>query len=223
MNKKRSRIPLFTAVMMSAVATVAFVTDVPVQAQSNPFIDVKPGSAHYDAIVSLSASGIITGVTATTFEPNTKVTRGEAALVLVNALGWSSDTIVDPSFSDVPKTSPYYEAIAILRENGVIGGYVDGTFKPNNSLTRAQMAKIITKGFQLETATMMSTKFIDVNVLQDLNTKRSIQTLVNYGITTGTTATTFSPNVNLTRGQLATFIFRTMQVVQNDLQIISVE
>ena len=54
-------------------------------------------------------------------------------------------------------------------------------------------------------------------------TKRYIQTLVDYRITKGTTATTFSPNMKLTRGQLATFIYNAIQATSDDLTIISVE
>ena len=60
-------------------------------------------------------------------------------------------------------------------------------------------------------------------LLNTTETKRYIQTLVDYSITKGTTATTFSPNMKLTRGQLATFLYNAIQTTSDDLTIISVE
>lgn len=213
----------YTAAILSAATAVAFVAEAPVQAQVNPFTDVKAGTTHYQAIVSLAEKGIVTGVTATSYQPNANATRGDAAIYIANALGLELSNVTNPSFKDIPVTSKYYKAVAALTELGIISGYDDQTFRPSNTLTRSQTAKMLTLGFGLQLATSSATKFSDVNRLADVNTKLYIQTLVNYGVTTGTTATTFSPNKNLTRGQLATFLYRAMQVPAGDLDIIVVE
>lgn len=188
----------------------------------NPFTDVKDSNSHAHSIVSLYNEGIVTGVTRTTYQPGKEATRGDAALYLANALGLNSVAVKNPGFQDVPTTSKYYQAVAALKEANIVGGY--GTeFRPNATLTRAQLAKMLTVGFELEQATSTTTKFTDVNKLTDAATKRYIQTLVNYEITKGTTVTTFSPNQKLTRGQLATFLFNAMQATTDELTVISVE
>lgn len=188
----------------------------------NPFTDVKDSNSHANSIVSLYNEGIVTGVTRTTYQPGKEATRGDAALYLANALGLNSVAVKNPGFQDVPTTSKYYQAVAALKEANIVGGY--GTeFRPNATLTRAQLAKMLTVGFELEQATSKTMKFTDVNKLTDAATKRYIQTLVDYEITKGTTATTFSPNQKLTRGQLATFLFNAMQVTTDELTVISVE
>ncbi|MEO4054138.1 S-layer homology domain-containing protein [Solibacillus sp. CAU 1738] len=171
---------------------------------------------------SLYENNIITGITSSsTFKPNQEATRGEAALFLANALELHTKNVNNPGFKDVPITSEYYGAIAALYEAGIVGGYGD-MFRPDTTLTRAQLAKMITIGFNLQKASNANTKFTDVNRLTDANTKYYIQTLVDYNITRGTTTTTFSPNQNLTRGQLATFLFNAMNAV-NEFEVISIK
>ncbi|WP_245987632.1 S-layer homology domain-containing protein [Ureibacillus endophyticus] len=218
---KNKKFKLFTATTMALATTAAVV--VPVTAEvNNPFTDVKPGSSHYEGIVSLYNQGIVTGITSTSFKPNQNATRGETAQFIANALNLDTTNVTNPGFKDVPKGHKYYGAIAALYERGIIGGYGD-EFKPNNLLTRSQIAKMLTLSFDLNLAGSAKTKFTDVNKLSDTNTKLYIQTLVDYSITTGTTPTTFSPNGNLTRGQLATFLYRSMNQTGDSFEIIGIE
>lgn len=219
---------LYTAALSAALIVTpitAFVggNDAVVEAAYvNPFTDVKDSNSHAHSIVSLYNEGIVTGVTSTSYQPGKEATRGDAALYLANALGINIATVKDPGFKDIPKTSKYYQAVAALKQANIVGGY-DNEFRPNATLTRAQLAKMLTVGFELEQATSTTTKFTDVNKLTDAATKRYIQTLVNYEITKGTTATTFSPNQKLTRGQLATFLYNAMQATDDELTVTSVE
>ncbi|MEL3960203.1 S-layer homology domain-containing protein [Lysinibacillus endophyticus] len=218
---KNKKFKLFTATTMALATTAAVV--VPATAEvNNPFTDVKPGSPHYEGIVSLYNQGIVTGITSTSFKPNQNATRGETAQFIANALNLDTTNVTNPGFKDVPKGHKYYGAIAALYERGIIGGYGD-EFKPNNLLTRSQIAKMLTLSFDLNLAGSAKTKFTDVNKLSDTNTKLYIQTLVDYSITTGTTPTTFSPNGNLTRGQLATFLYRSMNQTGDSFEIIGIE
>lgn len=210
---------IFTAVLV--IISSVIVSGHSVQASTNPFTDVKETNSHANAIVSLYNEGIITGVTSKTYEPGKSATRGDAALYLANALNLQNSTAPNPGFKDVPTSSKYYKAIAALNKAGVVNGYGD-EFRPNATLTRSQLAKMVTIGFELQQSTTTKTKFTDVNKLTDTATKKYIQTLVDYGITKGTTATTFSPNMKLTRAQLATFLFNAIEA-SNDFIVIGVE
>ena len=210
---------IFTAVLV--IISSVIVSGHSVQASTNPFTDVKETNSHANAIVSLYNEGIITGVTSKTYEPGKSATRGDAALYLANALNLQNSTAPNPGFKDVPTSSKYYKAIAALNKAGVVNGYGD-EFRPNATLTRSQLAKMVTIGFELQQSTTTKTKFTDVNKLTDTATKKYIQTLVDYGITKGTTATTFSPNIKLTRAQLATFLFNAIEA-SNDFIVIGVE
>src|SRR5690606_1192729 len=98
------------------------------------------------------------------------------AQFIANALNLDTTNVTNPGFKDVPKGHKYYGAIAALYERGIIGGYGD-EFKPNNLLTRSQIAKMLTLSFDLNLAGSAKTKFTDVNKLNDTNTKLYIQTL----------------------------------------------
>lgn len=205
-----------------AATTVAYVAEVPAFA-AIPFKDLQNVGDHYTAIDELYNLGIIEGRSATLFAPYEAATRAELALFIANALNLDTKNVIDPGFTDVPKNSKYYGAIAALYNEGIISGYSDKTFKPNDHVKRSQVAKMLVLGFDLELAPATTTKFSDVNSIQDTNTRRYIQTLVQYSITKGTSETTFSPNDLVKRAQLATFLKRAMDNTSSDLDLISVE
>ena len=205
-----------------AATTVAYVAQVPTQA-AVPFKDLQNVGDHYAAIDELYNLGIIEGRSLTAFAPSEAATRAELALFIANALNLDTKNVVNPGFADVSKNSKYYGAIAALYNEGIISGYPDKTFKPNANVKRSQVAKMLVLGFDLELAQAATTKFKDVNTIQDTNTRRYIQTLVEYNITKGTSDTTFSPNDLVRRAQLATFLKRAIDNTTSDFDLISVE
>lgn len=88
--------------------------------------------------------GIVSGTGENNFKPDRPVTRAEMAVMLNNILGYSSTS---QTFSDVPKTGYAwaYDAISALQTQGILNGYSDGSFRPQNSITRAETAAIITR------------------------------------------------------------------------------
>lgn len=75
----------------------------------------------------------------------------------------SGTQMVSTGFNDVSRTHPYYTAITFLSQNGVIGGYDDGTFKPENPINRAEVLKIILRGSGIEADEAFTQHFPDVN------------------------------------------------------------
>jgi len=75
----------------------------------------------------------------------------------------SGTQIVPTGFSDVARTHANYTAITYLSQTGVIGGYADGTFRPENPINRAEVLKIILKGSNIEADVAFSREFPDVN------------------------------------------------------------
>jgi hypothetical protein len=113
-----------------------------------PFADhAKIGSYAIPAIKALYTEGIINGSTGSDgkiyFNPNNSLTRAQAATMIgrTQEKGYAS---VDLSFADGAKIPSYAaDYIRTMAAQGVISGYTDGTFKPNNPITRGQMAKIL--------------------------------------------------------------------------------
>lgn len=66
----------------------------------------------------------------------------------------TATTFSDKAFTDVPTSSPYYDAIEYLRTNNVLKGYDDGTFRPNATINRAEFVKLITNPFIIDTNRM---------------------------------------------------------------------
>lgn len=177
----------------------------PVQTNAQTtFHDVQANSEMGQAVNNLVYRGIISGYPDGTFRPNQAITRAQAAKILAGILKLNT-TNAQATFTDVPVSYEHYGAIAALAERKIINGYTDGTFKPNQPITRAQMAKILANAFELSNV-FETLPFTDVNIQSE--SFRYINALYSYAITTGTSATTFSPGNRVTRGQLAVFITR---------------
>lgn len=205
----------FKAALAATVATGALVATVPALTQAEEtnttqFPDVKEDHDFYDAVMNLTERGIIKGFPDGEFKPSNSITRGQAAKILAMVLDLDIENVEDPGFSDVTKTDEYYGPIAALAKAGIIIGYTndDGIkeFKPAITLTRSQMAKIIVKGFEFEEEELTDDRFEDVKV--DDEFANYVQTLLTHEITVGTTDTTFSPATNVSRSQLALFVTR---------------
>lgn len=201
---------LFKATLATAVAGGAIVAIAPAntKAATRTFSDVKDIPSHhfYEAVMDLSSRGIIGGYPDGTFKPGQSISRQHAAKFLAMTLGLDTVNVKDPGFKDVNKKNPYYGAIAALVEAGIISGYADNTFKPNDNLTRTQMAKMLVLGFNLKSQGEQDNPFRDISA-SNWN-KSFVQVLYSNNITSGTTPTTFSPNAFVTRGQLASFLYR---------------
>jgi len=114
---------------------------------------------------------------------------------------------VEMKFTDVPANAYYYDAVLWAIENGVTEGTSATTFSPNASCTRAQMVTFLwrTAGSPAPDA---GTKNPFTDVPTGVYYYDAVLWAVEKGVTVGTSATTFSPNAAVTRGQTVTFIHR---------------
>jgi hypothetical protein len=176
------------------------------QMSEKEFNDVKKEYSSYEAIMSLTDRGIIDGYTDGTFKPNEAVSRAHVAKLIVEMLDLDLKNVVNPGFKDVPTSNPNYAYIAALENEGIISGFKDGNFRPNTKLKRSQIVKIISEAFNFEQKDLTSQAFKDVG--QSEYYAKYIQALIDQKITNGTSPTTFSPNALVSRGQLASFIYR---------------
>ena len=99
------------------------------------------------AIRALYTEGIINGSTGSDgriyFNPNSSLTRAQAATMIgrTQEKGYATTALIFTDSASIPAYATYY--IQTMAAQGIIGGYTDGTFKPNNNITRGQMAKIL--------------------------------------------------------------------------------
>lgn len=105
------------------------------------FSDVPSDAWYAKAVNTLSSLGMLGGYPDGTFRPDAPITRAEFAAI---ALAFAYDPAsASCSYTDVSANAWYYTYVAQATTYGWIGGYPDGSFRPNNSITRAEVAVIV--------------------------------------------------------------------------------
>ena len=128
------------------------------------FTDVPADAWYATAVNTLASIGAITGIGNNQFAPNRTITRAEFTAIAVRFAKFVRGA--DADFSDVPVNAWYYDSIATAVEYGWIGGYTDGTFRPNKPITRAEVVSItnrmLNRSFDTDVRAMTVTRFTDV-------------------------------------------------------------
>lgn len=107
---------------------------VPAQTPSY-YTDLYPSAYYYKAVTNLSEKKIIGGFPDGSFKPDQTVTRAQLAVMLVNAKGLSTSPYASSNFIDVTKSHWAYPFITAVSNAGYIGGYPDGSFKPEKEVS----------------------------------------------------------------------------------------
>ena len=123
---------------------------------------------------------------------------------------------VTADFPDVSAAHPYYQAINDLASKGVVGGYIDGNFGPNDLVKRQQFAKmaVLAGGYPVSEADVCAFSDVDKSDGSTYFPDNFIAVCASKGITTGKTATTFDPYKEITRLQVISMVVR----MADDLQ-----
>ena len=176
------------------------------------FEDVDEGSVHAESIETVARLGITTGTSATTFSPAQTVTRAQLATFMART--WEAAGQECPSsgvvyFTDLAAGSTHATGIDCMSALGVTTGTSATTFSPAQTVTRAQMATFMARMWAeagQECPSSGALSFTDVAA--GSTHAASINCISALRITTGTSATTFSPSQTVTRAQMATFLTR---------------
>jgi hypothetical protein len=106
------------------------------------FSDVPPSNTFYDYIETAYYQEVISGYADGTFRWSANINRGQLCKIIVLAFQWSLDSPDNPDFDDVPEDNPFYDYIETAYRKGIISGYDNGVFRPNNPAIRGQICKI---------------------------------------------------------------------------------
>ena len=172
-----------------------------------PYTDVQADDWFYDAVAFASKSGLMTGTSATTFEPNTSFSRAMLVSVLHRLEG--SPAMEGSVFSDVNDGDWYAEAVNWAAANGIVNGMDDGSFQPNAAITREQMAAILCnyaqyKGIPTESSGDLS-GYSDADQVSAW-AEGSVIWAVDMGLIHGMSMNTLEPQGTATRAQAATVL-----------------
>lgn len=170
------------------------------------FTDVLASAYYYDAVYWAVENGVTNGTSASTFSPNASCTRAQMVTFLWRAAGSPEpESTVNP-FTDVSASAYYYDAVLWAVEQGITNGTSATTFGPDATVTRGQTVTFLWR-YDGSTAASGS-GFADV--ASDAYYADAVAWAASEGVTSGTSATTFSPSNDCTRGQIVTFLYRYM-------------
>lgn len=169
--------------------------------------DVLVKAWYHDAVDYVVEHGIMTGTSATTFEPNTTLSRAMVAQILYNLEGQPTVT-GESTFTD-SNTHWAAKAIAWAQKTGVVNGYEDNTFRPNRAVTREELAQMLynyakVKGYDL-TASGDLTAFPDVSKVSDW-AETAMSWANGNQLINGFEDDTLRPGGNSTRAQAASIL-----------------
>ncbi|PQP85364.1 phosphoesterase [Paenibacillus sp. PCH8] len=151
---------------------------------------------------------VVNGYENGSFRPNAPVTRAEFTAMIARAFGLVESPTAN-SFKD--STSSWAAGyIGALADKGIISGYADGTFKPNATISRAEMVTIIARVLDLNAiGTSAPTNFSDVK--SENWAAEAIELASSANLIQGSSTSEFSPNGNSTRAEAVTIIIRALE------------
>ena len=181
-----------------------------------PFIDVAENAWYYDAVEYVYENGMMNGTGSNVFSPNATTTRGMIVTMLYRLEG-EPRVSGTSTFDDVADGMYYADAVIWANANGIVTGYDEATFGPNDAITREQMAAILYryaqyKGYDTTQGGMAIREYADYEEISEY-ALIAMDWAVNAGLVTGTTSSTLTPDGSAVRAQVATIFMRFMEDV----------
>ncbi len=174
------------------------------------FRDV-PSNAYYAGAVQWAVSHkpvVTNGTSATAFSPDSYCTRAQAVTFLWRAMGSPASVMHYCPFTDVQRGSWYDEAVMWANEKGITTGTSETRFSPDAFCTRAQIVTFLWRSMGQPSPASGKTPFRDVSAKSYYHKAVAWAFHHQPVITTGTSATQFSPDAFCTRAQIVTFLYR---------------
>ncbi|WP_338449576.1 S-layer homology domain-containing protein [Niallia oryzisoli] len=169
------------------------------------YSDLDTSHQFYDEILYLAFEGIVKGYPDGSIRPNEEVTRASAAIMIGRALDLNGEQRAT-KFSDVGANQVASGYIASAVAEGIIQGYPDGTYRPNETVTRGQMAIFLSRAFDLNME--VDAPFTDIS--SSMASYPHIKRIFAENITQGYPDNTFRPNDKVTRAQFSAFLARAL-------------
>lgn len=179
----------------------------------NPFTDVKERDWFYENVRYVYENKLFAGVSDTEFAPNTEMTRAMLVTVLYRAEGEPAITRNIP-FADIDMNEYYANAVIWAAANGIVNGYDENTFAPNDNITREQIAAIMERYADFKGADTTQTgdlsQFTDEADISDW-ARDNVSWAVGAGLISGKGDGILDPLGNATRAEVAAILQRFLE------------
>ena len=202
-NLKRTGVALMTLALISSLNLNALAA-----VEDTGYADIEAGSWYAEAVEYVRDNGLMSGTTATTFEPGGTTTRAMLAQILYREAG-SPAVSGNDTFTDTQEGAWYADAVLWATQAGVISGYGDGRFGPNDPVSREQIAVILCRYAGSPAA--QGEDFADEASISTWAAD-AVDWARSAGLMTGQEGNRFAPQASATRAETAVILraFRTM-------------
>ncbi|MCL2767045.1 MAG: S-layer homology domain-containing protein, partial [Peptococcaceae bacterium] len=190
--------------------------DTPLAGEPNPFADVQENAWYYDDVMYLFENDLMIGTGPDEFSPHMTMTRGAIAVVFYRQAGSPNVSGFANIFGDVAENEYYSAAVKWAAAKGLVLGYGDGRYGPDDIITREQLAIILyrsekSSGFAPDMALPVKS-FSDGDQISEY-AKTAVNALTTQGIINGRPGDIFDPKGNATRAEFAAMFHRSFNTI----------
>lgn len=184
-----------------------------------PFTDVKAGNWYYDAVVTVYNEGIMEGMREGIFAPSEDMTRAQLVTILARlASADTSGCAAGLTFKDTKKSAWYADAVGWAVSAGLVTGYTDNTFKPNDKVLRQELAVLFARFLTANNITLPEidnpATFADAAKIPSWAAD-GVEVMRLCGIVSGDEKGNFNPKKSASRAEIAVMITRYLAALDN--------
>ncbi len=213
--EKKQRLNLFCSIMIIMFILSLINSYIIVSAADTDYADIK-GHWAEKYIKDLIENGYIKGVKSGNqllIQPGRNITRAEFLTILMRTGNYAADTANAKSFTDVKQNDWFKESVDKATGNSILEGYPDGTFKPNNPISRAEIAALISKVARFNQDETGDAVFSDVQ--QNKWYFKSVMAAKHNNIINGYPDGKFVPEGKASRAEVAVMISNYLKLLNN--------
>lgn len=181
--------------------------EVNLSAWDNPFIDVEESDWFYKSVRYCHENNLVRGTTANTYSPDLSTSRAMIVSIL-----WRLDGSPDAgavTFSDVPADQYYADAVTWAASEGIVSGYSEDIFAPEQAITREQLASILYRYTEYHTWDLTSSDVLDTFTdahAVSAYAKDALSWAASHGVISGMEDNLLTPQGEATRAQVAAIL-----------------
>ncbi len=187
----------------------------PTLAESDYFKDLDEGNPNYTAIMDLVEQGVLEGYDDGTFKAEKEVSRAEAVKIVLLGLGLDLKEVREFNFVDVKDGDWYFDYVKTAYDLGIVQGYENDLFLPNQNVSRAEAVKILFSGAEIEGIDASEYEDLYPDIQPDDWFAPYAILAVKYNIVATQMDGYWYPHEEMSRGEFAEMIYRFQYFMEN--------